>query len=141
MVIITQNTVNQVIVTLTEKKQSATKIYLFEFVNQQSKDKVYCVSSDLSTSPNRYNLFCINETSQASGGTNPLDSDVPLPLAGFYYYNVYENPGSVLSPVGLNQVETGKALIIANKTKTVPVYVSDTASKKVVYNPEIFLKS
>lgn len=140
MIVLTQNTVNQVVVTLTEKKQSSTKIYLFEFVNQQAQSKVYCISSDLSTSPNRYNLFCINETSQASGGTNPLDSDVPLPLPGFYYYNVYENPGSVLSPTGLNQVETGKALVIANKVQSTPTYVSNVNPKKVIYNKEIFQK-
>jgi hypothetical protein len=133
MIILLQGNVNKISVTLTEKKQSSTTIYLFEFINQESRNKLYTVAPDLSTSPNRYNQFCITETTGLSGTTNPLNAQVFLTLAGFYYYNVYENPNSVLSPAGLNQVETGKALVIAPASAPTPTYVSSVNPTLIVY--------
>lgn len=140
MIIIKQGQTNQIVVTLTEKKVTSTSIYLFEFVNQTSSDKFYCVSPDVSTSKNRYNEFCIEEMTDASGTTNPYDSEILLALSGFYYYNVYENPSSLLSPSGLNQVETGKCLVLANKTITAPVYQSTKNPNLIVFNNENFIR-
>lgn len=140
MLIITQSKLNVLITTLTEKKVSATKIYLFEAVNQEQNSKVYCVCADVSISPNRYNQFCVHENTFLSGSTNPLNSEILLPLSGFYYYNIYENPNSVLSPVGLHQLETGKLLVLASKTQSVPVFVSAINPDQIVYNPEKYLK-
>jgi hypothetical protein len=133
MLIITQNQINPLVVTLTEKKQLSTKIYLLELINNQSNTKVYCIANDVSVSPDRYNEFCITETSQSSGGTNPFDSEVSLPLDGFYYYNIYENPDSLLVPSGLNQVETGKLLVLSNKIVVTPIYTSSINPSQQVY--------
>lgn len=139
MVIITQNRTNKIVTTLTEKKVTTSYIYLFEFTNATSNEKFYTVATDLSGSKQRFNAFCITETSQSSGGTNPFDSEVSLALSGFYYYNVYENPNSVLNPSGLNKVETGKMLVIANKIVVNPTYQSAVNPNLVVFNPELFL--
>lgn len=139
MVIITQSKLNVVVTTLTEKKISPTKIYLFEAFNQETNKSTYCVCSDVSVSPNRYNQFCIYENTGLSGVTNPLNSQILLPLAGFYYYNIYENPNSVLSPAGLHRVETGKLLVIASKIQSTPTYASTVNPGNFVYNPEQYL--
>lgn len=139
MLIITQGRLNVLVTTLTEKKVNATKIYLIELVQSQENKKFYCVNTDVSISPNRYNQFCVYENSGISGTTNPLNGQILLPLAGFYYYNVYENPLSVLSPTGLHQVETGKCLVIANKVLINPTYVSNANQQEIVFNPENYL--
>lgn len=133
MIILVQGSVNKIAVTLTEKKQSNTTIYLFEFINQESNNKFYCIAPDLSTSPNRYNAFCITETSGLSGTTNPNNAQVFLTLNGFYYYNIYENPNSVLVPKGLNEVETGKALVVAGSKISTPTYKSKINPGLIVY--------
>lgn len=137
MLLITQNKVNKLVTTLTEFKITNTSIYLLELTNQDTKERFYCVCTDLSCSKNRSNSFCVTETYQSSGGTNPLNAQVALSLPGFYYYNVYENPDSILNPSGLNKVETGKLLVIENlpisPTKS---YVNETYPDKKVYNRE-----
>lgn len=139
MLLITQDRANKIVTTLTEFKITDTNIYLFELTNQDSNQKFYCVCIDTSPSKNRYNAFCVTETFQSSGGTNPLNAQIALSLPGFYYYNVYENPDSLLSPTGLNRVETGKLLVIANKV-IIPItkYERIPSPTKIIYNREQF---
>jgi hypothetical protein len=136
MLVITQGNVNKLVVTLTEKKVTDSNIYLIEFVNQESKNKYYVVGQDVSVSPNRYNEFCITETTGSSGTTNPFNEQIQLPLSGFYFYNVYENPNSVIISTGLNQVETGKVLVLVNPASIVktPTYKSAVNPGLIVYN-------
>jgi hypothetical protein len=136
MVVITQNHVNQVVTTLTEKKQSCTRIYLIKLYNETTKYDFFCVVTDKSHSPNRYNLFCVTETSQSTGTTNPYDGQLALPLSGFYSYHIYENPYSSLSPTGLHLVEQGKWLVLKNKFQEAPKYESGVNPKLQVYDPE-----
>jgi|SRR5579863_2847068 hypothetical protein len=111
MLVIQQGTLNKLVVTLFEEDQlTDNNIYLFEFINLTTNASFYCVATDVSKSPYRHNDFCITETSP-SGSTNPLAAQIRLSLPGQYLYNVYENPNSVLSPTGLNMVESGKALV------------------------------
>lgn len=70
---------NQIALTLNEKANLDLSInWLFRFVNEQSKKEYFCFLSDLSSSPNRYNLFNLFE------GT-----DIILPV-GEYTYFVYQ---------------------------------------------------
>lgn len=70
---------NQIALTLNEKANLDLAInWLFRFVNEQSKKEYFCFLSDLSVSPNRYNLFHLYE------GT-----DITLPV-GEYTYFVYQ---------------------------------------------------
>ena len=48
MIKINKATVNDVIVTLTEKVTITNPIFLFEFENQNTKQKYYCIAADIS---------------------------------------------------------------------------------------------
>lgn len=80
--------------------------YLFEFIEEQTDEKLYRVLTDISPAKIRYNEFVV------SPGAFIFQID------GFYSYNVYEqNSGSGnLDPTGLNRVETGRAHVYIDET-------------------------
>ena len=118
MIIIQQNQLNEIAVTLFEKEEvPVTDTFLFEFISNTSQESFFCVAQDLSTTE-RYNIFCITEL---SGSTNPLSGQTSLPLKGQYTYKIYQNPLSSLSPVGLNLCEVGR-LLVTGIESTPPVY-------------------
>ena len=99
--LINKNSNNYVFPTLFELSTLSPVYYLFEFENDQTKVKYYCIPTELSTELTRYNKFNIQDTS------NPvaLSGQVDLPV-GNYTYRVYEQSSSTnLDPTGLNQVE------------------------------------
>lgn len=75
MVIINQNEMNQLVFTLTELKVTNTNTYLFEFINATSNEAYYCVQVDNSSSPYRYNRFCIRHK---FGVVNPEAGEVNM---------------------------------------------------------------
>lgn len=113
-VTIEKGNLNQIALTLTEKSNSELAInWLFRFVNEQSKKEYFCFLTDLSTSPKRYNLFNLYES-----------TDITLPLGDYTYY-VYQK--TVLNEdytTGI-ECETGKARVFEDATIT-PTYTNTT---------------
>lgn len=131
MILIYQDSINQIVCTLAEKKLIDTDIYLLEFINILSNEYFYCVATDNSTSQYRYQRFCV--THQFSM-VNPLLSQVNMKLEGSYEYNIYENPDSLLVPTGLNLVETGKMKCIGS---TIYKKIFEpTVNTKMVFDPK-----
>jgi hypothetical protein len=105
---------NLVTVTLTERKQTCTDTYLFEFIDS-AKNYYYCIANDLSLN-DRYNKFIINSVTASADNTN---AEIDFNLNTQYTYNIYENPSSSLSPVGLWNCETGIAKVLNAPTGSV----------------------
>lgn len=132
MLIITQGSVNNLVVTLYEKQTGTTKTFLCEFINKASSEAYYSLATNVSdTTRNEY--LCITDTGLASA--NPLNSEVYLPSKGQYYYNIYESPNSSLNPSGLNLCENGRLLVIGDDI-IIPAYSPEGESKTVFYNPK-----
>ena len=106
MIRLTKATANAVTVTTTEKG-TATH-YLFEFVNQMTRVKSYCIQEDTSPYEARYNQFEITETVTPTA----VDGEVEL-NTGTYKYNIYGNTNATnLDPTGLVNFEMGVAEVI-----------------------------
>lgn len=105
--------------TVTELTTLANPEYLFEFIEEQSDEKSYCILTDISTSTTRFNEFSITD-----------GVDVTFPLDGFYTYNIYEQPNGTgtLDPTGLNRVERGRAHIYVIDAKRSEYTTTETNS-------------
>ena len=121
---------NVVVLTLSEKITISSPNFLFEFINNQTQIKYYCISTDLSLYPERYNKFnIIVKTTTPS----PLVGEIQIPLGDEYTYNVYEQVSSTnLVPTGLNVVENG--LMTYDKVITSRVELESTLTRKA-YEP------
>ena len=121
---------NVVVLTLSEKITISSPNFLFEFINNQTQIKYYCISSDLSLYPERYNKFnIIVKTTTPS----PLVGEIQIPLGDEYTYNVYEQVSSTnLVPTGLNVVENG--LMTYDKTLATRIEQESTLTRKA-YEP------
>jgi hypothetical protein len=103
---------------------------LFEFINNQTQIKYYCISSDLSLYPERYNKFTIVVKTTTP---SPLVGEINIPLGDEYTYNVYEQVSSTnLVPTGLTVVENG--LMTYDKVITSRVEQESTLTRKA-YEP------
>lgn len=91
--------------TLREKVSIDSPNYLFEFISNNTKKKVYCIAIDTSLYPERYNRFSLTVMETTP---DPLSAEIKLLTGDEYTYNVYEQESSTnLDPEGLNIVETG----------------------------------
>jgi len=121
---------NVVVLTLSEKITISSPNFLFEFINNQTQIKYYCISADLSLYPERYNKFTIVVKTTTP---SPLVGEIQIPLGDEYTYNVYEQVSSTnLVPTGLNVVENG--LMTYDKVITSRVEQESTLTRKA-YEP------
>ena len=121
---------NVVVLTLSEKITISSPNFLFEFINNQTQIKYYCISSDLSLYPERYNKFTIVVKTTTP---SPLVGEIQIPLGDEYTYNVYEQVSSTnLNPSGLTVVENG--LMTYDKTMTSRIQNESTLTRKA-YEP------
>jgi hypothetical protein len=121
---------NVVVLTLSEKITISSPNFLFEFINNQTQIKYYCISADLSLYPERYNKFTIIVKTTTP---SPLVGEIQIPLGDEYTYNVYEQVSSTnLVPTGLNVVENG--LMTYDKVITSRVEQESTLTRKA-YEP------
>ena len=119
MILINKNTVNNNILTLSEKTTLSNVIYLFEVINDQTKNNIYFIAQDISINKERFNEFNITDNIIET----PLTGVVNFPLKGFSKYNIYEQISTTnLSPIGLNLIDKGK------------LKVMDVSTPKVAYN-------
>lgn len=129
MILITRGQANQVVVTLKEKVTLVTPDFLFEFKNDDSKDKSFFIASDISTFQDRFNEFTITEK---TASPDPLAGEVAL-REGFYTYKVYEqNSTTNLDPdLAGDVVESGKVKVIDATDASLPTYSGETKTKPV----------
>ena len=121
---------NVVVVTLSEKITIASPYFLFEFINNQTQQKYYCISADVSVYPERYNKFTIVVKTTTPA---PLSGEIQIPLGDEYTYNVYEQSNNTnLNPTGLTVVENG--LMTYDKTLTSRIEKESTLTRKA-YEP------
>ena len=111
---------NSICLTLTEKaNENYPDIWLFRFVNEQSKKEYYCNLTDLSTTKKRFNLFNLYE------GTS-----ITLPL-GDYQYFVYQMEITGENNYNLGFLcEQGKARVKTDST-AIPTFTQTTKIKNV----------
>lgn len=99
MIYIAKNSLNNIVLTLTESSSLSSPYYLFEFISDwqlgDNKTSLFFTTPDVSLFQDRYNLFHLYEspTGSTSGGIN-----LPLNLEnGQYSYNVYESSAQTIS--------------------------------------------
>jgi len=118
---------NTIALTLKEKTTLASPTYLFEFINNQSKEKLYCISTDTSAFKERYNKFSIIVKTTTP---TPLNGEVKLKIGDEYTYNVYEQESTTnLNPAGLSKVETGYMKFKINQERT--IYNGGATTRKI----------
>lgn len=84
-----KNEANQrIALTLTERTTISNPNYLFEFINNQTKQVYTCICGEVSAT-SKYNLFDITE-----GVDDRTNSSLILGLAGQYYYNIHQQSSS-----------------------------------------------
>lgn len=135
MILIVKNTENKVIVTLNENllANDLPYYFLFEFINDTSKDKIYFTAEDISNSTASYNYFLITESDTA----DLYNGIISLELTGYYTYNIYQMTQS--SPISLDvadaikKLETGKVFVKSNVEDVVYKYIP-TEKKIYSYN-------
>lgn len=118
--LVEKNQNNSICLTLTEKaNDNYPEIWLFRFVNEQSKKEYYCNLTDLSTTKKRFNLFNLYE------GTS-----VTLPLGDYTYY-VYQM--EIVEEENYNLgilCEQGKARVKTDSTP-IPTFTQTTTIKNI----------
>jgi len=135
VVSITKNTVNTVIVTLTENVTISNPNFIFEFRNKETELYSYClVGADTLTSSTRNGFEIEDKTSP-----NPLLSQVNLSV-GDYVYKVYELSSSQVSALNFNSIDTssynsvegpGRAMVYDEQT--VNTFYSGASVSNMVY--------
>ena len=96
--------------TLNERTTINSPLYLFQFINDQTKKQIIFTSNDLSNNKQRYNLFEITPSITAS-----------MSNYGFWTYNVFETAtySLPLSVSGLDLVESGRITYVPLGTQSV----------------------
>ena len=61
MILIRKNSVNNNILTLSEKTTLNNVVYLFEIINDQTKNNIYFIAQDISGNKERFNEFNITD--------------------------------------------------------------------------------
>lgn len=89
-------------VTVTELTTIQNPKYLFEFIEEQSDDHVYCILENVSTAIERFDEFVLVD-----------GVDVTFPYTGFYSYKIYQQESDINLNPELSQgiVEEGRAHI------------------------------
>ena len=128
MILITKDTSNIAILTLSEKTTLSNVVYLFEVTHDASNDVKYFIAPDTSSNKERYNKITIIENVSEL----PLVGQVSFTNLGSYTYNVYEQIDTEnLSPVGLNLIDKGKLKVVETDV-VIPTY-SGNQTNYIVY--------
>ena len=118
--LIEKNQNNSICLTLKEKmNDNYPEIFLFRFVNEQSKKEYFCNLTDLSTTKKRFNLFNLYE------GTS-----ITLPLGDYQYY-VYQMEITGEENYNLGFLcEQGKARVKTDSV-AIPTFTQTTTIKNI----------
>jgi len=115
---ITRASSNIIRPTCQEKQLLTSPYYLIKFKSEATKDIRYCICSDSSAYPARYQKLTIVETSTPTASTN----EVKLDTEGTWYFWIYEQASSTnIDPTGLNEVQSG-LLTVSHTAPTIATY-------------------
>ena len=132
MILLQQNTVNDVVLTLRELTTISSPFYLFVFTSDDTNISKIFTGVDISTNVNTYNEFNIELT---SGVEDLSNSVINLPYKGYYTYNIY----SMVTEWNLDinnvteLVESGK-VYVNDTIKPVKTTYTGGNNTKAVYN-------
>lgn len=140
--IINNNALQNLYLTLTEKKVGTSDYYLLECTNQTTNDIAYSILyGDSSEFKQRYNQFYIfNNINNDNKG---LNHNIYLPYTGLYDYKVFETDLteqqyldllSANEAQGTNLLENGLLLLVPNDVNNTVYNPIDTTN--IVYQPE-----
>ena len=103
MIYINKDEVNNIVLTLSEVSSLTNPFYLFVFQNEMNpeSDPILFTTPDISTSPERFNQFLLDE---------PVDVEL---TKGQYTYSVYE---SLIAPITIEDttgiiIEEGRMVV------------------------------
>jgi hypothetical protein len=123
---IERNSPNEIALTL--KERGTATYYLFKFQSDNTEAVEYCIATDSSAFPNRYNRFTITEQTSPDN----LNAQVEMTTEGQWRYFVYANVSSSnLDPTGLVELESG--IVKVTGTTTPVTSYSGGNSNYVVY--------
>jgi hypothetical protein len=123
---IERNSPNEIALTL--KERGTATYYLFKFQSDNTEAVEYCIATDSSAFPNRYNRFTITEQTSPDN----LNAQVEMTTEGQWRYYVYANVSSSnLDPTGLVELESG--IVKVTGTTTPVTSYSGGNSNYVVY--------
>ena len=126
MINIERNSPNEIALTL--KERGTATYYLFKFQSDNTEAVEYCIATDSSAFPNRYNKFTITEQTSPDN----LNAQVEMTTEGQWRYYVYANVSSSnLDPTGLVELESG--IVKVTGTTTPVTSYSGGNSNYVVY--------
>ena len=126
MINIVRNSANEVALTL--KERGTATYYLFKFQSDNTENVKYCVATDSSAFPDRFNKFTITEQTSPDN----LNAEVEMTTEGQWRYYVYANVSSSnLDPTGLLELESG--IVKVTGTTTPVTSYSGGNSNYVVY--------
>lgn len=118
--------------TCAEKQLLTNPSYIVQFYQNNGHNYKYCVVTDSSSYPDRWQKFTIVLTSTPTSGTNQVD----LKLGKWKYY-IYEISASDLSSIidfsavdytALNKVDQGNALV-----QTTPTTMAEYTGQQTTY--------
>jgi hypothetical protein len=114
MILINKNSSNEVVLTLSEKTSIASPTYLFEFINDATKETKLFISQDYSNNKERFNIFNIIETSTEV----PLTGRVSLSV-GNWKYNIYQQTSTTNLVVANSgaKVENGRVDVVGTDSE------------------------
>ena len=126
MINIERNSANEIALTL--KERGTATYYLFKFQSDNTEAVEYCIATDSSSFPNRYNRFTITEQTSPDN----LNAQVEMTTEGQWRYYVYANSSSSnLDPTCLVELESG--IVKVTGTTTPVTSYSGGNSNYVVY--------
>ena len=132
MIRIERDSINVVVVTLTEKVTITSPTFLFSFKSQEN-NTVNFIASDVSTQTERYNQFSIEEVGSNTGNIDYLNGKVQLLPQGQWRYTIYAQTSTTnLNPSLANEiVETG--IVIVYDLDNPTVEYSEPSSNTDIY--------
>lgn len=126
MINIVRNSAN--VVALTLKERGTATYYLFKFQSDNTENVKYCIATDSSGYPERFNKFVITEQTSPDN----TNAQVEMTTEGQWRYYVYANSSSSnLDPTGLTELESG--IVKVTGTTTPVTSYSGGNSNYVVY--------
>ncbi len=132
MIVVNNDTTNNIVVTLTEKTTlTGNTYYLFVLENDVTKDKTYFINDDLSTNEYRYNQFQLTLT---GGTTTPTGGTISNLSKGNYNYTVYsQNDRSNLDPTNSYEVVERGRLRVDGEVVPEVIEYSGMTNNKIYY--------
>lgn len=129
MLVITRATTNTIYPTLKEKGVLTSPSYVIKFISdfKGSGDARYCVCTDASTYPDRYQQLTVVETTSPTQISNQVKLDNSLS----WKYTIYECTAAYIATLtnwtqfsssGLTTVEIGRVKVINSSTTTPQTY-------------------